>query len=48
MTTDFLMRNIDLQAQRAMGLAPFESSGQGIVEKEREVMTRSNEILGFN
>jgi len=47
LTTDYVMQNIDLDAQRALGLARYDSDAPGLLPQERETMDRANEILGF-
>ena len=41
------MNNTSTQAQRAMGLAKFDSNAQGIPIREREMLARANTVLGF-
>lgn len=41
------MDNIGREAQRAMGLAPYDSREPGVPERERGVLDRANEVLGF-
>jgi len=47
LTTDYVMQNIDLDAQRALGLARYNSDAPGLRPQERQMMHRANEILGF-
>ena len=47
LTTDYVMQNITLDAQRAMGLAKYESDVPGVLPGERKMLKRANEILGF-
>ncbi|KAL8720792.1 MAG: hypothetical protein Q9225_002387 [Loekoesia sp. 1 TL-2023] len=47
LTPEYVMKNISLEAQRAMGLAPFDAEQKGIPERERSVLRRANEVLGF-
>lgn len=47
LTADYVMQNIDLDAQRAMGLARFESEAPGVGTRERSMLHRANGILGF-
>ena len=48
LTPDFVMQNIDIEAQRAMGLARYDSNQKGLLERERHMLQRANEILGFD
>lgn len=41
------MDNMSLEAQRAMGLAKYDASAQGIPPTELKMLQRANEILGF-
>lgn len=41
------MDSIGREAQRAMGLAPYDSQAPGVPERERGVLDRANEVLGF-
>lgn len=47
LTADYVMKNIDLDAQRAMGLSKYDSSVPGLLPQERKTLERANEILGF-
>ncbi|KAI4102957.1 MAG: hypothetical protein L6R37_004107 [Teloschistes peruensis] len=47
LTPEYVMKNISLEAQRAMGLVAFPAEAKGVLEQEREVMRSANEILGF-
>ncbi|KAL8692497.1 MAG: hypothetical protein Q9218_002500 [Villophora microphyllina] len=47
LTPEYVMNNISLEAQRAMGLVPFDAVARGVREQERRVMRRANEILRF-
>ena len=47
LTPDFVMRNINIDAQRAMGLARFDQERQDLPKEERQMLQRANEILGF-
>ncbi|KAL8832771.1 MAG: hypothetical protein Q9191_000041 [Dirinaria sp. TL-2023a] len=48
LTPDFVMQNITPEAQRAMGLAKYETGDRpGISSGERKMLERANEILGF-
>lgn len=42
------MQNIDVEAQRAMGLLKYDVDRKGIANAEREVLSSANEILGFS
>ena len=48
LTPDFVMQNIDVEAQRAMGLTRYDADQKGLRRRERQMLQRSNEILGFN
>lgn len=41
------MQNIDVGAQRAMGLAKYDTARSGLQERERQTLQNANEILGF-
>ena len=41
------MKNISLQAQRAMGLAAFDVRQHELFERERDTLQTANQILGF-
>ncbi|KAL9585082.1 MAG: hypothetical protein Q9203_004402 [Teloschistes exilis] len=47
LTPEYVMKNISMEAQRAMGLVAFPAEAKGVLEQERMVMRRANEILGF-
>ena len=47
LTPDFVMQNIDIEAQRAMGLTRYHSDQRGLLERERQTLKLANEILGF-
>lgn len=47
LTPDYIIQNVDLDAQRAMGLTKFDSDAPGIPAGERKMLRRANEILGF-
>ncbi|KAL6713799.1 hypothetical protein ACLMJK_008291 [Lecanora helva] len=47
LTTDFVMKNIDTEAQQAMGLAKYDDARNGLQDRERQTLRRANEILGF-
>lgn len=42
------MQNIDVEAQRALGLTGYDVSQEGLLEGERQTLERANEILGFD
>ena len=44
---DFVLRNINVDAQRAMGLAKYDQDRQDLRKEERQMLQRANEILGF-
>lgn len=48
LTPDFVMQNIDVEAQRALGLTGYDVSQEGLLEGERQTLERANEILGFD
>ena len=48
LTPDFVMQNIDIEAQRAMGLTRYDAGQKGLLERERQMLQRANEILGFD
>ena len=48
LTPDFVMQNIDVEARRAMGLTRYDAGQQGLPERERQMLQRANEILGFD
>ena len=41
------MKNISSEAQQAMGLAAYNTEQKGIPERERRILQKANEILGF-
>lgn len=41
------MQNIDVEAQRAMGLTRYDCSQKALLMGERQTLERANEILGF-
>ena len=45
---DYVMGNIDIEAQRAMGLANHEMDGQGIPTQERRMLEKANEVFRFS
>ena len=45
---DYVMGNIGVEAQRAMGLASYKTNGQGIPSQERRMLEKANEIFGFS
>lgn len=47
LTPDFLMKEISPEAQQAMGLLPFDAEASGILERERRLLRKANQILGF-
>lgn len=47
LTPDFVMQNIDIQAQRAMGLTKYNTDQKDLPERERQVLHTANSILGF-
>lgn len=47
LTADYVMQNINVKAQQAMGLAKFPSHRKGVSEGEHKMLERANEILGF-
>lgn len=47
LTPDFVMQNIDVEAQRAMGLAKYDATRTGLQERERQTLQIANEILHF-
>ena len=48
LTPDFVMQNIDIEAQRAMGLTRYDTGRKGLLEQERQTLQKANEILGFD
>ena len=44
---DFVIENIDKEARQAMGIAAFETERKDLPAKERQMLERANEILGF-
>jgi len=40
-------QNIDIEAQRAMGISKYDAARQGLPETERQMLLKANEILGF-
>ena len=42
------MQNIDVEAQRAMGLTRYDAGQIGLLERELQMLQRANEILGFD
>ena len=42
------MQNIDIEAQRAMGLTRYDADRKGLLEQDRQMLHRANEILGFD
>ena len=47
LTPDFVMQNIDAEAQRSMGLAKYDTKQSGMPGRERQMLEQSNEILDF-
>ena len=48
LTPDYVMQNINLMAQQAMGLAKFSADERGASQGQRNTLQRANEILGFS
>lgn len=48
LTPDFVTQDIDVEAQRAMGLMRYDADQKGLLERERQMLERANEILGFD
>ena len=48
LTPGYVMGNIDVEAQQAMGLARHDMTAQRIPTQERRMLERANEILGFS
>ena len=44
---DFVMQNIDVEAQQAMGLTKYDTTQSGMPEIERRTLQSANQILGF-
>lgn len=44
---DYVMENIGVEAQRAMGLAPYNDNVKGIPTEERRMLEKANQIFGF-
>ncbi|KAL9124291.1 MAG: hypothetical protein Q9217_006365 [Psora testacea] len=47
LSTDFVMQNIDKEAQQAMGIARFDKERRDLPAQDRQMLERANEILGF-
>ncbi|KAL8733008.1 MAG: hypothetical protein Q9166_002406 [cf. Caloplaca sp. 2 TL-2023] len=47
LTPEYVMKSISKEAQRAMGLIPLDAEQKGITGRERAVLRRANQILGF-
>lgn len=47
LTPDFVTQNIDLEAQRSMGITRFDCERRGLPQVERQMLEQANEILGF-
>lgn len=45
---DFVMQNIDIESQRAMGLTRYHTDQKGLLDRDRQTLQRANEILGFD
>ena len=45
---DYVMGNIGVDAQRAMGLARYDTKIHGIPAQERRMLEKANEIFGFS
>ncbi len=48
LTPDFVMQNINLEAQQAMGLAKFDAHHQALPSHQRQTLEKANEILDFS
>ncbi len=46
LTTDYVMQNINPEAQQAMGLAKFPTDRKWVSEGEHKILEKANEILG--
>ena len=44
---DYIIQNINIEAQRSLGLARFDDDEKGVSIGERKMLTRANEILRF-
>ena len=47
LTAEYVMKNISTKAQRAMGLAAFDTKHRHLSDGERETLMMANRILGF-
>ncbi|KAL8947969.1 MAG: hypothetical protein Q9222_005798 [Ikaeria aurantiellina] len=47
LTPEYVMKNISLEAQEAMGLAAYKTEQRGIAERELTMLRKANQILGF-
>lgn len=47
LTPDFVMENISLEAQQAMGLAAFDVEKSTLQNRDRKMLKRANDIFGF-
>ncbi|KAL8774091.1 MAG: hypothetical protein Q9209_001199 [Squamulea sp. 1 TL-2023] len=47
LTPEYVMKNISLKAQRAMGLAAFNTKQRDMFNRERATLRQANRILGF-
>ena len=45
---DYVMRTINSEAQRAMGLAKWHVNERGLSTGQRRMLEKANEILGFS
>jgi len=44
---DYVMRTTNSEAQRAMGLAKWNVTEDGISQGQKKMLEKANEILGF-
>lgn len=47
LTPEYVMKHISGEAQQAMGLAAYDVEQKGVLERERAVLKKANDILGF-
>lgn len=47
LTAEYVMKNISCKAQRAMGLAAFDTRHRHLFDRERETLKMANRVLGF-
>ena len=47
LTPDFVLEHISAEAARGMGLARWDVEQKGVISRERRMLERANEILGF-